>query len=205
MDLELDEKKIQEIRRLIPQLVKEGLISRKEENKSLVEFYLALSEEALKSSRVVYKVSTDEEIAKLVGVSNFKGFVWVINPAYYSMFYAANALLASSGIKIHSEIGAHKLTYQAFVYYFYLTGKIKAKYVQEFLEEQESAEEILGKERIITEAEQKAKELVLHLEWEREKRKLFTYNLETFKIEAKAKTSLERASNFYKEIKKLLG
>ncbi|MBS3121846.1 hypothetical protein J4434_03110 [Candidatus Woesearchaeota archaeon] len=204
MSQELDKKKIQEIRRLIPQLVQEGLISRKEENKRLVEFYLTLSEEALNSSRVVYKVSTDEEMAKLVGVSDFNGFVWVINPAYYSMFYAANALLSSSGIKICSEIGIHKLTFQAFVYYFYLTGKISAKYVQEFLEEQESAEEILGKERAIKEAEQKAKELVLHLELEREKRTFFTYGLEKFRIENKAKTSLERASNFYKEIKKLL-
>lgn len=200
----LDEKQIREIKKLVPQLVEEEVIVKKEENKKLVNFYIEQAEDSLNSAQALYKLSTNPELQNLMGFPNLKGFLWVINPSYYSMFYLVSALLASKGIKIKSEMSIHKLAFHAFVYYFYLTGKITKNYVEDFLEMQQDAEELLGKEEIIKKAEEKAKELVIHLDLEREKRKTFTYELERTKIMTKAKTSLERANNFHKEIKKLI-
>lgn len=120
------------------------------------------------------------------------------------MFYIANALLASSGIKIKSEVGIHKLTFDTFVYYFYLTNKIAKEYVEQFLEALEDSEELLGREEVFKKAKEKAKELITNFDFEREKRRTFTYELEKTKIETKAKTSLERANYFYREILKLM-
>lgn len=200
----LDNKKIEEIKNLVPKLVNEGIIAKKEEHKKLTNFYIELAEDSLNSAQLLYKVSTNQELQNLVGLPNLKGFLWVINASYYSMFYMTSALLANATIKIKSEIGIHKLTFNAFVYYFYLTNKISKTYVEQFLEALEDSEELLGKEEIIKRAEEKAKELILHLEFERKKRRSFTYELEKSKIETKAKTSLERANHFYKEIMKLV-
>ena len=116
----------------------------------------------------------------------------------------ANALLASEGIKVTSEIGVHKITFNAFTYYFYLTNKITKNYIEEFLEAQKDSEELLGREEIAREAALKAKELIENLSYENKKRKAFTYGLERSRIEAKATTSVERARNFMTEIMKML-
>ena len=158
----------------------------------------------MSSAQLLYKVSTNSELQDATGFPNLKGFLWVINSSYYSMFYMASALLASSGIKIKSEIGIHKLTFDAFVYYFYLTNKIAKEYVEQFLEAFEDSEELLGRKEAIKRAEEKAKELITSFDSEREKRRIFTYELERTKIETKAKTSLERANHFYREIIKLI-
>ncbi len=200
----LNSKKIEEIKRLVSKLIQEDTIKKNEEYKKLVSFYLELAQESLNSARVLYKVSTDVKAAEYLGASGMQAFLWVINPAYYSMFYTANAALASIGVKINSEIGIHKLTFYAFTYYFHINKKISAKYVQDFLDEQESAQELLGREEILKEAERKAKELVLSLQLEREKRRYFTYELERSRIMVKAKTSLERANDFFREVSKII-
>ena len=144
------------------------------------------------------------ELQNSLGFPNLKGFLWVINASYYSMFYMANASLAHLGIKIRSEIGIHKLTYDSFVYYYYLTNKISKLYIEQFHEALEDSSELLGKEEIVSKAKEKATNLILQLESERIKRKTFTYEFERAKIESKANTSLDRAGNFYKEIMKLI-
>lgn len=203
----IEDKKIEEIKKIIPKLVEEGIILKKEEHKRLTDFFIRNAEESLNSAQLLYKVSIDTKLQNLVGFPNLKGFLWVINASYYSMFYMANALLASIGIKIKTEVGIHTLTFNAFVYHFYLTNKITKKYIEEFLEAMKEANELLGKEeqeKALKKAEVKAKDLVSDLYLEGEKRKIFTYEFEKTKIEIKAKTSLERANNFYKETLKLI-
>jgi uncharacterized protein (UPF0332 family) len=200
----LDTKKIEEIRKQVPKLLDDGILVKKDEHQKLVPFYMELVMDSLHSAQLLYKVSTDSKLQSLVGFPNLKGFLWVINASYYSMFYMANALLASSTIKIKSEMGVHSLTFKAFTYYFYLTNKISKKYVEEFFEALQDSEELLGKEEIIKKAEEKAKGLVLDLNLEREKRRTFTYQLEKTRIEAKAKTSLERAKHFFQEVERMM-
>ena len=130
----LNDKKIEEIKRLIPKLIDESLIVKKEEHKQLVDFFIETAEDSLNSAQLLYKVSTDIKLQDATGFKNLKGYLWTINASYYSMFYMANAILANLGIKIKSEMGIHKLTFDVFVYYFYLTNKISKEYVEQFLE-----------------------------------------------------------------------
>jgi len=200
----LDNKKIEEIRKLVLKLVNDRTIKKSEEYKKLADFFRENAEDSLNSAQLLYKVSTDSKLQDATGFPNLKGFLWVINASYYSMFYMASALLANSGMKIKSEIGIHKLTFDTFVYYFYLTNKISKEYVEQFLEAMQDSEELLGREEIVKKAEAKAKELITSFDFEREKRSTFTYELERTKIQTKAKTSLDRANYFYKEVIKLI-
>jgi len=200
----LDNKKIEETKKLVPRLFNEGIISKSENHKKLASFFKENAEDSLNSAQLLYKVSTDSKLQDMTGFPNLKGFLWVINASYYSMFYMASALLANSGIKIKSEVGIHKITFDSFVYYFYLTDKIAKEYVEQFLEALEDSEELLGREEVVKRAEEKAKELITSFDSEREKRRTFTYELERTKIETRAKTSLERANHFYREIIKLI-
>lgn len=200
----LDEKKIEKIKKLVPQLLNEGLIKRNDEYKKLTQFFIENAQDSLNSAKLLFEVSTNSKLMELTGFRNFKGYLWTINASYYSMYYIANSLLASEGIKVTAEAGVHKITFNAFVYYFYLTGKITKKYVEEFLEAQKDSEELLGREEIAKEADIKAKKLIEDLAYESEKRKVFTYELKRTNIEAKAKTSIERAQSFLTEIMKML-
>jgi len=114
------------------------------------------------------------------------------------MFYMAGALLAKSGIKVKSSIGVHEKTFQAFVYYFYLTKKIAKQYVEEFEEAQKESNELLGM------MQQRVKDLMLKYDFEMDKRAKFTYNIGLKAKESKALTSLSRAIEFYNECLRIM-
>ena len=65
-----------------------------------------------------------------------------------------------------------------------------------YAEAMEEATELLGK--------QKADELVEEYFYEKRKRASFTYETGVFAIQSKAKTSLDRATKFCKEIRKII-
>ncbi|MBW2974336.1 hypothetical protein KY366_01335 [Candidatus Woesearchaeota archaeon] len=200
----LDDTKIERIRKLVPELLNEGLIKKSNEYKKLTQFFIGNAQDSLNSAKLLFEVSTNNKLMELTGFRDFKGYLWAINASYYSMYYMANALLASEGIKIASGTGVHKITFNTFTYYFYLTGKITKNYIEEFLEAQKDSEELLGKEEIVKAADIKAKKLIDDLASERRKRSVFTYELKSTRIEAKAKTSIERAQGFIAEIMKML-
>jgi uncharacterized protein (UPF0332 family) len=200
----IDEKKIKEMQSLVPKLLEEGLIRKRKEYKKLVEFFRENALESLNSAKLLLEVSTNPKLMELTGFKNFRGFLWAINASYYSMFYICQALLASEGIKITAETGVHKIVFNTFVYYFYLTGKITKRFVEEFLEAQKDSQELLAREDFIQEADLKAKTLIGDLSYEGQKRKTFTYKLTNERIEVRAKTSLERAQNFFTEMCKII-
>lgn len=122
--------------------------------------------------------------------------MWVINASYYSMFYIARALLEKEGIKFKSDQSIHALTFDALIYYFYLTGKLQKKLFEYYLEAKEEATELLGK--------QKADELIEGYFYEKRKRASFTYEVGELALQNKAKTSLIRATRFNKEIRRII-
>lgn len=140
---------------------------------------------------------TDMEKQKMIGFPNFSGFLWVVNASYYSMFYMARALLEKSGIQIKQEQSIHLMTFDALIYFFYITGKLKKSLIERFIEANEEAAELLGRE--------KADQLVSDYFNEKAKRGAFTYEMGAIVMRNKAKTSLERANNFNKEIKRIIG
>jgi uncharacterized protein (UPF0332 family) len=156
----------------------DGLI-KKAENDISKEMYLKNSELSLK-------------VADELNGSDLQPHLWVIVCSYYSMFYAANAVLLHRGYQTQDKI-AHQVTYDALI--VLVLDRLKAELLEEFKEAQADALEI---------ASVKADEILESYGFEKEKRSAFQYNmLETTKA-AKAETSLSRAKEFLFEMKKLL-
>ena len=104
--------------------------------------------------------------------------------------------MENEGIKIKTDLSIHAITFDAMVCYFYLTNKLQKRLLNEFVEAKEDAAELLGK--------QKADELIGGYFFEKRKRGTFTYNMGAVLVQSKAKTSLERAQKFNKEIRKMI-
>lgn len=192
----LDEKMRSRIAERIKRHLSDGIIVKEREGK-YVQFFLDNAGNSLESAKLLYEASTNEKIKKELGLTDFNGFLWVINSSYYSMFYIARALLEKGGIKIRTELSIHSVTFDAIFYYYYMTGKLEKRIIEEFAEAEEEASQILGKE--------KAKELIEDYFHEKEKRGKYTYELGIIAMEAKAKTSLDRAKRFNEEIRKIIG
>lgn len=192
----IDDKKLKEAEARAKQYIKSGMI-KTNSSKTFVEFFMKNSAESLEAASVLYTLSTDKEKQKIFGLSNFNGFLWVVNASYYSMFYMARALLENSGIQIKSEQSIHSVTFDAVIYFFYATGKLKKNLIERFIEANEEAADLLGRE--------KADQLISDYFNEKSKRGTFTYETGAIVMMNKAKTSLERANNFNKEINKIIG
>ncbi|MFH1669756.1 MAG: hypothetical protein ABIA62_07555 [Candidatus Woesearchaeota archaeon] len=191
----LDEKRLKQVEYRIKNYISEGVIKSKQPVKH-VEFFLTNAEDSFKSAKALYGLSTNKEYQEHTGNQGLKGYLWVINASYYSMFYMARALLAAKGIILRSDLSVHSVTFDALVYFFYLTGKLDKHFFEYYAESQEEAAELLGK--------RKADELIEEYFFEKDKRARFTYQIEQFAMQNKAKTSLDRAARFNREIRKMI-
>ena len=108
----------------------------------------------------------------------------------------ARALLENEGIKLKSEMSVHALAFDSVIYYFYLSGKLQKRLIDDFAEAKKEVSEILGK--------QKADRLIEDYQFEKTKRATFTYKINEVVLKAKAKTSFDRAAYFSQEIKKII-
>ncbi len=177
-------------KRIIEQLIQDENI--KKPLTGATTFFLNKAIESLLLSRRILEISQNKE-------DSLKSFMWVISTAYYSMFYAATALLAAYDRKISSEIGIHKLTYHAIVYYFIIQdNKLQKHFIDEYKEMYNNAEELLQlSEKMVLEA-------VENFKFEQEKRKIFTYETGRIAEEQKAITSYQRAEKFINEIRLMI-
>ena len=191
----LDEKKLKEAEKRVKQFMSDGHITAKEKPE-YVDFFLKNADDSIDSAKVLFEVSTNPEKQESFGFTGFNGLLWVVNASYYGMFYIARALLENEGIKIKTDLSIHAVTFDAVIYYFYLTGKLQKEFLEDFIEAKEDAAELLGK--------QKADELMEDYFFEKKKRGTFTYDMGTVLVESKAKTSLERAQRFRRELKKII-
>ena len=186
----LEEKQKKESESIIKQLINEGKIINP--NQKVESFFLDKSSTALQVSKKLFEISEDKN-------NHFDGYTWIINIAYYSMFYAATALLAHFNHRIKSEVGVHKLTYHALVYYFLIDdNKLQNHFIEQYKESYEDAEQLLQI------SEEKAVEMIEYLNFEHTKRIKFTYDVGEVAERNKAKTSLKRAEDFLTEVKKMI-
>lgn len=186
----LADKQKQESSSVIKNLIKEGKISQPEAERE--KFFLGKSIESFNLAKRILELSEDKD-------DPLASFMWVVSIAYYSMFFAATALLAHFGHKIREERSIHKLTYHALVYYFLVDdNKLQKHFVEQYQDAYEEAEELL---RI---SEEKAVSLVTSFDFEREKRRKYTYEMGEIAEQNKAKTSLSRAESFLLEVRKIL-
>ena len=191
----LDKNKLKQSQNKIRQFINEGIIQSKQPVEH-TEFFMKNADDAIDSAKLLFEVSTNKEKQKTLGLTNFNGLLWVVNASYYSMFYIARAILESEGIKIKTEKSIHSVTFDAIIHYFYLTGRLQKELIEDYINAKEDSTEILGK--------QKADELIEDYFLEKRKRGSFTYNMGSILIKTKAKTSLQRARKFRKEIKKII-
>ena len=194
----ITEKEILESRRVIKELIEtEKIVSA---DKKFVSFFMQKAENALETALVLDTLSCNEQIKKEFMLPlGYNGYVWVINAAYYAMFYAATALLAKYNWRIKEEKGIHALTYHALVYYFLDNDqKLKKHYLEQYKEAEKESFEILQ----VAEAE--AKQQIENVRLELEKRREFTYEMGKSAEEAKAQSSIKRAKEFLTIVKELL-
>ncbi len=191
----LEEKRLKEAEKRVKQYLAEGIINTKRKPEHTA-FFLKNSDDSLDSAKALFEISTESEKQKLLGFTSFNGLLWTVNASYYSMFYMTRALLENEGIKIKTDLSVHAVTFDTMVSYFYLTGKLQKELLKDFIEAKEDAAELLGK--------QKADELIEEYFFEKKKRGTFTYEMGEILVTSKAKTSLERAQKFRREIKKII-
>jgi uncharacterized protein (UPF0332 family) len=117
-------------------------------------------------------------------------YLWTIVCSYYSMFYISSAVLYNQGYKTTDKI-VHKVTADALI--VFVRNKLKKKLISDYEEAQNDALAIM-----------KADEMIYHFDKEREKRGRIQYSTTETAKQSKAKTSLERAREYYKEIYELI-
>ena len=180
----------QKSKSIISQLIKEDKIIKPLPGTG--DFFLAKSIESLQLSKRIFEISQDED-------DPLESYMWVITTAYYSMFFAATALLAYFKHRIDVEVGIHKLTYHALIYYFLIAdNKLQKHFIEEYKEMYDNAEKLLQI------SEEKAIEILEHFKFEQSKRTRFTYEMGRIAEEQKAKTSLKRAEEFTLETRKVM-
>ncbi len=191
----LDDKKLKQIECRIRQHLTSRVIQTKQPKKN-VEFFLVNANDSLMSAKALFDLSTNKDFQSYTHYEGLRGFLWVINASYYSMFYMVRALLAAKGVLIKSDLSVHSVTFDALIYFFYLNGNLEKHFFESYADAQEEASELLGK--------RKADEIVLEYYFEKDKRSTFTYETNEHAMQSKAKTSLDRAIKFQREIRKLI-
>jgi len=191
----LGEKQINESKNRIINFIKEGIVQKGKETR-FVHFFLKNAKNSLETAKLLFEVSTKDNLKEELGLPNFNGFLWTINSSYYSIFYLARALLESQRIKIKTDHSIHMVTFDALIYYFYSTGKLEKRFIEDLIDAKEETALIQGKE--------KSNKLVQDYYNERVKRATFTYETGEIAMQNKAKTSLERAKRFNEETRKII-
>jgi uncharacterized protein (UPF0332 family) len=192
----IDTKDITHARTTTKRLIASGIISKPAAGEA--EFFLDKADQALTTAELLIRISSDIKIKRSLSLpDDFESHVWIINASYYSMFYAATALLAFHNHKIKSEQSIHALTYNALIYYFLDDDKKIEKHILERYEQaQKEASELLAK--------QEAESHVEKVRFEMDKRKTFTYNMGVSAEQSKANTSFERAKEFLTLVKEMM-
>lgn len=175
---------------------RDGLF-KKGEYSNLIDFYVNNARKTLQTADVLMQISENGELKKKLGLlDNFETYLWVITTSYYSMFYIVNALFSKHGIKLSDKI-VHKIASDVFYFYFIKNKKIAKELFETY-------EEAKGQAMDLINYSEQAEKLFQDLEFEREKRHRFQYNMTESIKRSYAQTSLKRAKDFINEIEILI-
>lgn len=174
----LDKKRIKEAHDNVQSYLNEGMLKKTIMDKRIVDILLRNARESL-------RVAEETE-------QNNLSDLWVIVCSYYSMYYYANAALMKLGYKVGGRI-VHKVTSDALI--VFVRGKLKEALIEEYEETKEEALSIAGI---------KADLLIESFDSERKKRSVIQYETIETEKHSKARTSLQRAKEFAKEMDKLI-
>ena len=95
----IEKERIEEAKRNVKQYIDDGLLRIKDKNApKFVDFFMKNTESSLQTASILQEISDEQSLKSTLKVgSDFESYLWVIVSSYYSMFYAATALLASQG------------------------------------------------------------------------------------------------------------
>lgn len=200
----IDEQRIREANRNVKQYIDEGLLKVKDKDApKFVSFFMKNAESSLQTASILQEISDDEALKGTLKLSkDFESYLWVIVSSYYSMFYAATALLASQEIRAAGQI-VHKVTGDALIHFFVSNAKL-ARLLESYEETKAAGLELIGREELMKSMQRRADELIVAYESERKKRSKFQYDIGVQAKRGYAQTSLERAKEFMFEITKVL-
>ncbi len=203
IDVKEFEQRVREADSAITEMIRERKVVKLSDAEKIkfIRFYRKQAELSLSAAVVLQAVSlskTAKEFHKLE--ENYECFLWVINPSYYSMFYAAQALLAYKGIRLLVSQSIHKLTAHALIYYCVKNNFIAKEMYERFVQGQQDAAVLLNLEDF----QEKAKVLSTKYFSEVGKRAKFTYETEEEVKQRHAQTSLERAKEFLSEVEQII-
>lgn len=200
----IEKSRIEEANRNVSGYIADGLLKTKhEEVKKFVGFFMSNADSSLETASLLFQVSDDAKAKDQLRMrQDFESYLWVIVSSYYSMFYAATALLASQGIKARGDV-VHKVTADALIHFF-ISSKKLARLIAEYEEAKDVSLELIGREELLKRIDSRANELILAFERERRKRSKFQYDIGVVAKRAYAETSLNRAREFLFEIRKIL-
>lgn len=171
---------------------------------------LKKAEDSLNTAKALLNIITNKELReKSLPNTEYSPHLWIINSAYYSMFFLAQVLLGKDGRKMpEGTRDTHRTVLFAILYYFLIKGSdlegkkkiewndIKSSRMSNALiilqKAQEETEKLLQIER--------AKEAVSSLQLELHKRAELTYRTTKSAELSFAKTSIERADRFWEII-----
>jgi len=188
----------------VKQYIDEGLLKVKDrEARKFISFFMKNAESSLQTASILQEISDDTNLKNMLKLSNdFETYLWVIVSSYYSMFYAATALLASQDIRATGQI-VHKVTEDALIHFFVSNTKL-ARLLEQYEEARAIGLELIGREELMKSMQKKADELVVAYESERKKRSKFQYDIGVEAKRGYSQTSLQRAREFVFEISKIL-
>ena len=177
----LNKERIKEAESNVRQYLADGLL-KKQVNETAKEMYIENSNLSLETAQ------------KLLSLENqtYQPYLWVIVSSYYAMYYIANAVLLKVGYKVGDKI-SHKVTVDALI--VFARDKLKKELIEGYEDVKEDALDLTSS---------KADSLIESLDFEREKRSKFQYQMDESAKKSKALISLERAKQFMFELKKLL-
>jgi uncharacterized protein (UPF0332 family) len=200
----IEKERLEEARRNIKTYIEDGLLKTGDKDAArFIDFFMANAESSLRTASILQEISDDNALKATLKVdSDFESYLWVIVSSYYSMFYAATAILAKQGVRATGQI-VHKVTADALIHFFASNEKL-AKLLEQYEEAQTVGLELVGREELMKRMQKKADELIISYEGERKKRSKFQYDIGVQAKRGYAQTSLERARSFVFEIRKLL-
>jgi len=200
----IEKERIDEAKRNVKQYIDGELLKIKDKDAhKFVNFFMKNAESSLQTASILQEISDETNLKNMLKLSNdFESYLWVIVSSYYSMFYAATALLASQNIRVTGQI-VHKVTGDALIHFFVSNAKL-AKLFEQYEEAKTIGLELIGREELMKSMQKKADELVVAYESERKKRSKFQYDIGVQAKRGYSQTSLDRAKEFVFEISKIL-
>jgi len=154
---------------------------------SEVKIYLSRAENELRLAKAVFKLSADERIKDELGVLMEDTFYSAsISHSYYSIFYAAKALLLTKGMKTASP-NVHSKTYDEFKKLFVDTGELDLELLKIYDKMIVRADDLLGLFKV-----------------EKSKRGDFTYKTIAQANIEPANESIENSKKFLANIKNVI-